>query len=524
MEQTVSAVRPSSPLLPSAAMLAPRRDAPISSFSTVALAGAHTLYENGDPAAARRRIKNALKVQSPAFEQLDLLRFGAGLAAVENDHAEAASMLRDALALLRTAHKAGGILSPPDLAMASVECLVPYGHALWRLDETTLALQAFTRATVLAQKSLGPEHPETAACYFHLGRARAALGQQKAGIKAMRHAYALCLHHHPSHPVLPRIKHALHGVTRKVAPTTSAARSAHVRADQRAETVVSPAATVATAAEATLAESLPVGWTQHTTPDGRDFFAHHATKTTTWLDPRRQESTDPSLPSGWEKAVDAHGIPYYIDHNRRTTQRSPPRQAAEGTSARTDSDEAVLGTWGLSLESHQGGLDKEPLSSPHSSHVADESVVVVSTREEDWRGEQEWTAEADSALPSWQGLQRRGSLTSSVISWESVSSFASAVSSLTHSFSSASLASLSSARAIFRQADHEDVADSAPSTPLRGAGSGTGSTRAPLTPQSPSGATGQFLRRDSLFGSFWDKEDATLPRDVLLERPEDDFV
>jgi hypothetical protein len=90
--------------------------------------------------------------------------------------------------------------------------------------------------------------------------------------------------------------------------------------------------------------------------------------------------------------------------------------------------------------------------------------------------------------------------------------------------SSASLASLSSARAIFRQSDHEDVAGSAPSTPLRGAGSRTGSTKAPLTPQSPSGASGQLLRRDSLFGSFWDKEDATLPRDVLLERAEDEFV
>jgi len=521
MEQTVSAVCPASPLLPSVAVLAPRCDAPISSFSTAALAGAHTLYENGDPAAARRRIKNALKVHSPAFEQLDLLRFGAGLAAVENDHAEAASMLRDALAVLRTAHKAGDIMSPPDLAMASVECLVPYGHALWRLDETALALQAFTRATVLAQKSLGPEHPETAACYFHLGRARAALGQQKAGVKAVRYAYALCLHHHPSHPVLPRIRHALHRVTRKVAPTSNAARIAHARADHRAEAVASPAEAIATAVEATNAAPLPTGWTQHTAPDGRAFFAHHATKTTTWLDPRRQESTDPSLPSGWEKAVDAHGIPYYIDHNRRTTQRSPPRQAAGGTTARME-EQVVLGTWG---RSHLRSVDEEPSSSPHSSRVADESIVIVDTREEeDWPGEQDRRAEADSALPSWQGLQRRGSLTSSVISWESVSSFASAVSSLTRSLSSASLASLSSARAIFRQSDHEDVAGSAPSTPLRGAGSRTGSTKAPLTPQSPSGASGQLLRRDSLFGSFWDKEDATLPRDVLLERAEDEFV
>ena len=504
---------------------------------TAALAAAHALYEGGDAAAARRRIHTALAVHAPAFEQLDLLRFGAGLAAVEGDHDEAAALLRKALGLLGAAEKTGDVWPADELATALVECLIPYGHALWRLGKTGAALQAFAKAAALAQRAMGAEHPETAACFFHLGRARVALGQRRAGVKAMRCAYALCLRHHPSHPVLPRIKHALHrvihmpiaggapsaaGAEAATAATLGAATAAQPAPKPRADDSFLPS--VDSCGRATSPTPLPAGWSQHTTPTGRVFFANHQTKRTTWLDPRRGGRVDPLLPPGWEKAVDAQGIPYYIDHNRRQTQRSPPPAADVERSSPKRERKRPAPLRRVSLS--------EPGARPLPSAQArqDDSVITLESNDV---GAQEWQTEGGEggaeggggeALPSWHGLQRRGSLSSSVVSWDSVSSLASAVSSLTRSFSSASLASLSSARALFRAGDaDDDNAEplSAPSTPLHGAGG----VSAQHTPQrGKSGATARFLRRGSLFGGFWDSEDAGCVDEALAEHAEDDFV
>ncbi|XP_061737738.1 E3 ubiquitin-protein ligase NEDD4-like isoform X3 [Nerophis ophidion] len=83
--------------------------------------------------------------------------------------------------------------------------------------------------------------------------------------------------------------------------------------------------------------SMPVGWEVRSAPNGRPFFINHATKTTTWQDPRlripvqmrRRPSLDPSdlgpLPPGWEERVHSDGRIFYIDHNTKITQWDDPR-------------------------------------------------------------------------------------------------------------------------------------------------------------------------------------------------------
>lgn len=90
--------------------------------------------------------------------------------------------------------------------------------------------------------------------------------------------------------------------------------------------------------------SLPAGWEERFTPEGRPYYVDHNTRTTTWVDPRRQtiirvmgpNGQNPSLqpqaigqlgplPSGWEMRLTATARVYFVDHNTKTTTWDDPR-------------------------------------------------------------------------------------------------------------------------------------------------------------------------------------------------------
>ncbi|KAG0244214.1 hypothetical protein BGX31_009610 [Mortierella sp. GBA43] len=91
---------------------------------------------------------------------------------------------------------------------------------------------------------------------------------------------------------------------------------------------------------------LPAGWEQRFTPEGRPYYVDHNTRSTTWVDPRRQQyvrMTDPRsstnqvavhqqpvsqlgpLPSGWEMRLTNTARVYFVDHNTKTTTWDDPR-------------------------------------------------------------------------------------------------------------------------------------------------------------------------------------------------------
>ncbi|KAK9480683.1 hypothetical protein V1514DRAFT_151348 [Lipomyces japonicus] len=89
---------------------------------------------------------------------------------------------------------------------------------------------------------------------------------------------------------------------------------------------------------------LPPGWEQRHTPEGRTYFVDHNTRTTTWVDPRRQQyirmygpntnnttiqqqpvSQLGPLPSGWEMRLTNTARVYFVDHNTKTTTWDDPR-------------------------------------------------------------------------------------------------------------------------------------------------------------------------------------------------------
>jgi len=89
---------------------------------------------------------------------------------------------------------------------------------------------------------------------------------------------------------------------------------------------------------------LPPGWEMRWTPEGRPYFVDHNTRTTTWVDPRRQQyirmygGNNPNgiiqqqpvsqlgpLPSGWEMRLTNTARVYFVDHNTKTTTWDDPR-------------------------------------------------------------------------------------------------------------------------------------------------------------------------------------------------------
>ncbi|TFK26416.1 ubiquitin-protein ligase [Coprinopsis marcescibilis] len=90
--------------------------------------------------------------------------------------------------------------------------------------------------------------------------------------------------------------------------------------------------------------SLPHGWEERYTPEGRPYYVDHNTRTTTWVDPRRQtiirvmgqngqgSQLQPQtisqlgpLPSGWEMRLTSTARVYFVDHNTKTTTWDDPR-------------------------------------------------------------------------------------------------------------------------------------------------------------------------------------------------------
>lgn len=111
-----------------------------------------------------------------------------------------------------------------------------------------------------------------------------------------------------------------------------------------ANTPVSPAAAVSMAASGATTRGLgelPSGWEQRFTNEGRPYFVDHNTRTTTWVDPRRQQyirtfgpnttiqqqpvSQLGPLPSGWEMRLTNTARVYFVDHNTKTTTWDDPR-------------------------------------------------------------------------------------------------------------------------------------------------------------------------------------------------------
>jgi E3 ubiquitin-protein ligase NEDD4 len=115
------------------------------------------------------------------------------------------------------------------------------------------------------------------------------------------------------------------------------------RAGSPQQNAVSMMATGATTAGT---GELPAGWEQRHTPEGRAYFVDHNTRTTTWVDPRRQQyirmyGNNPAgnnttiqqqpvsqlgpLPSGWEMRLTNTARVYFVDHNTKTTTWDDPR-------------------------------------------------------------------------------------------------------------------------------------------------------------------------------------------------------
>lgn len=109
-------------------------------------------------------------------------------------------------------------------------------------------------------------------------------------------------------------------------------------------TPVLPAAAVSMAASGATTTGLgelPSGWEQRFTNEGRPYFVDHNTRTTTWVDPRRQQyirtfgpnttiqqqpvSQLGPLPSGWEMRLTNTARVYFVDHNTKTTTWDDPR-------------------------------------------------------------------------------------------------------------------------------------------------------------------------------------------------------
>jgi E3 ubiquitin-protein ligase NEDD4 len=130
------------------------------------------------------------------------------------------------------------------------------------------------------------------------------------------------------------------------ASNTNSSNSASVFRTPSANTTSStPPPAIAASNNATTAGSgsLPHGWEERYTPEGRPYYVDHNTRTTTWVDPRRQTiirvmgpngqgSVQPQtisqlgpLPSGWEMRLTSTARVYFVDHNTKTTTWDDPR-------------------------------------------------------------------------------------------------------------------------------------------------------------------------------------------------------
>ncbi|OAX41309.1 HECT-domain-containing protein [Rhizopogon vinicolor AM-OR11-026] len=123
-------------------------------------------------------------------------------------------------------------------------------------------------------------------------------------------------------------------------PFRSSSTSAQPAPPNASSTVVGSSGNATTAGSG----SLPAGWEERYTPEGRPYYVDHNTRTTTWVDPRRQTvirvmgpngqntALQPQtisqlgpLPSGWEMRLTSTARVYFVDHNTKTTTWDDPR-------------------------------------------------------------------------------------------------------------------------------------------------------------------------------------------------------
>ena len=109
-------------------------------------------------------------------------------------------------------------------------------------------------------------------------------------------------------------------------------------------TSTQPTAAISTGNTTAGSGALPNGWEERYTPEGRPYYVDHNTRTTTWVDPRRQtiirvmgpggqgSNLQPQtisqlgpLPSGWEMRLTSTARVYFVDHNTKTTTWDDPR-------------------------------------------------------------------------------------------------------------------------------------------------------------------------------------------------------
>lgn len=127
-------------------------------------------------------------------------------------------------------------------------------------------------------------------------------------------------------------------------PEPSLPTTPHTPISAGAAATTAGATTSSTASNSTSSNNgpLPAGWEMRTTPEGRPYFVDHNTRTTTWVDPRRQQYIRTSgnngnqvqvqpvsqlgpLPSGWEMRLTSTARVYFVDHNTKTTTWDDPR-------------------------------------------------------------------------------------------------------------------------------------------------------------------------------------------------------
>lgn len=111
-----------------------------------------------------------------------------------------------------------------------------------------------------------------------------------------------------------------------------------------ASQVAQSASAISTGTTTAGSGALPNGWEERYTPEGRPYYVDHNTRTTTWVDPRRQtiirvmgpgsqgSNLQPQtisqlgpLPSGWEMRLTSTARVYFVDHNTKTTTWDDPR-------------------------------------------------------------------------------------------------------------------------------------------------------------------------------------------------------
>ncbi|KAK1220738.1 hypothetical protein PQX77_016486 [Marasmius sp. AFHP31] len=128
------------------------------------------------------------------------------------------------------------------------------------------------------------------------------------------------------------------------ANNTSSTPQRNSTASSPATTSPPPPSTATNNATTPGAGSLPHGWEERFTLEGRPYYVDHNTRTTTWVDPRRQaiirvmspngqgSTLQPQaisqlgpLPSGWEMRLTSTARVYFVDHNTKTTTWDDPR-------------------------------------------------------------------------------------------------------------------------------------------------------------------------------------------------------